>query len=112
MMNRKLPLAKMARIEASLTASVAISSDGMVQKIENTVDSRYSQAKSLFGTPVEKVIRRAKFRSECSGKTVRLVFHFNLLGMSPNDLKASTSFGYPNIFWIVAEMPLVQPLQP
>jgi TonB family protein len=102
------PLAKQARIEGSITASVVLLSDGTVHDIETTVESRYGHAKDLFGSPVEKVIKAAKFRSGCSEKIVELVFHFDLSGASQNPGE-SFSFGYPNAFWIVAEAQTVQP---
>jgi hypothetical protein len=45
------PLATAARIEASITASVALSSNGAVQDITVTAESRYRPAKDLFGPP-------------------------------------------------------------
>jgi|SRR5579862_4436566 len=102
------PLATQARIESSITASVALSSDGAVHDIKITAESKYKQARNLFGPPVENVIKAAKFRSGCSEKTITLVFHFDLKGQSDNP-EASMSFGYPNVFWIVSEAPLFQP---
>ena len=102
------PLAEQARIEGSITASVLLSSDGTVHDIETTAESRFRQAKNLFGSPVETVIRAAKFRSGCSEKIIKLVFHFDLSGASPHPGE-SFSFGYPNVFWIVAEAQTVQP---
>jgi TonB family protein len=103
------PLATQARIQGTITVSVFLTTGGKVAKVETEAVSKYSQAKSLLGTPVWKVIREATFQPDCSGKTVTMVFHFDLEGTSPVDRKASVSFGYPNIFWIVAEAPLVQP---
>ena len=41
--------------------------------------------------------------------TIRLVFHFNLVGSSEGSPTPSVSFGYPNVFWIDAEAPSIQP---
>jgi len=101
-------LPSQARIEGSITASVALSSDGVVHDIKITAQSKSRQAKNLFGPTVGKVIRAAQFRSGCSEKAIKLVFHFDLKGMSDSP-KASMSYGYPNVFWIVSEAPLVQP---
>ena len=102
------PLATQAQIDDSITAFVDLSSDGAVHDIKVTAQSRYRQAKNLFGPPVEKVIRAAQFRSGCAEKPVKLVFHFNLKGQS-EEPKLSMSFGYPNVFWIISEAPLFQP---
>jgi hypothetical protein len=44
---------------------------------------------------VEKAIQEASFRSDCTGKTVVLIFDFKAAGQQ------SVSYGYPNKFWIV-----------
>ncbi len=102
-------LAAQARIQGTITVSVALTTDGSVGKVETEVASKYSQARSLFGTPVWKAIREAKFRSDCAGKTVRLIFHFDLEGTAGLQTKGTVLFGYPNTFWIVAAAPLFQP---
>jgi TonB family protein len=103
------PLATQARIEGTLTVSVVLTTGGKAAKVETEAVSKYPQAKSLFGASVAKVIGEATFRPDCSGKAVKLVFHFDLQGVSPVDRKPSVSLGYPNIFWIVAEAPHFQP---
>ena len=103
------PLAAQARIEGTITLSVLLTSGGKVEQVDTEIASKYSQARNLFATPVWKVIKEAKFRPNCAGKTVRLVFHFDLEGVSPGNLRASTSFGFPNTFWIVAEALHFQP---
>ena len=56
-------------------------------------------ARSAF----EKAIQEASFRSDCTGKTVVLMFDFKVAGRPSGDPKQSVSFGYPNKFWIVTE---------
>ena len=80
------PLASQARIEGSITASVALSSDGAVHDIKITAESKYKQAKNLFGPPVEKVIRAAQFHSGCSEKTIKL--RFILISRDSRDSKS------------------------
>src|SRR5262245_10855419 len=62
-------LAAQARIQGTITVSVALTTDGKVEKVETEAASMYMQARSLFGTPIWKAIREAKFRRDCSGKT-------------------------------------------
>jgi hypothetical protein len=102
-------LAAQARIEGTIKAAVLLTTAGAVEKVDTETTSKYSQAKSLFGAPVWKAIREAKFHSDCAGKTVTFVFHFSLQGTSPVQTKSAVFFGYPNTFWIVAEAMLVQP---
>src|SRR5690349_21811846 len=71
-------LAAQARLEATITASVVISREGSAERVDVQAESRSASAESIFGPPVRKVIRDARFRSHCAGETVRFVFHFNL----------------------------------
>lgn len=103
------PLATQARLEGTITASVLISPEGLAKQVDTQAESRLATAKSIFGSPVWKVISEATFRSECAGKTVVVVFHFNLAGVSQSNPKQTFSFGYPNVFWIVSETPHFQP---
>jgi hypothetical protein len=102
-------LATQARIQGTITAAIFLTTGGKVAKVETDATSTYSNANHLLGEPVLKVVREAKFRSDCAGKTVRLIFHFDLEGASRVRKSATFSFGYPNNFWIVAEAPLFQP---
>jgi hypothetical protein len=99
-------LAAQARVEASIMASVLVGSDGLAKKIDTSKDAKFS---NLFAAPVSAVIQAAKFRTECAGKTVQLIFNFNLIGVSQGTQKETFSFGYPNVFWIVSEAPHLQP---
>jgi TonB family protein len=97
------PLAAHAGRQATITASVLLTPQGTVKQVDTKAESSFSQAKSLFDAPVRKVISEARFRPDCAGKTVWLVFHFDLNGGLPVNQRGSTSFGYPSNFWIVSE---------
>ncbi len=103
------PLATQARIEGTITASVLISPEGVPKPLGTEAASKFAQAKNLLSQPVWKVISDGKFRSDCAGNIVKLVFHFTLKGIS-NNPRQTVSFGYPNVFWIASETPHYQPI--
>ena len=72
------PLAKAARIEGTIRVSVLLTEAGSVQDIKIEAESKYRQARSLFGAPVEDAIRHASFRTGCSAAAVNFTFHFVL----------------------------------
>jgi hypothetical protein len=92
-----VPLAKMARIEGTVTAMVSLSPNGLVQQVGT------GKAHPLLAPSVKEAIRQAMFRSNCGGRTVVLIFHFNIRGEPSDYPKQSVSFGFPNHFWIVSE---------
>ncbi len=104
-------LATQARIEATVTASVLISPEGLPKDSGTEAESKFTRASSLFAPPVWKAINEGKFRPDCAGKIVKLVFHFRLQGASAGKPWQSVSFQYPNAFWIVSETQHVQPDQ-
>jgi hypothetical protein len=75
------------------------------------IEAKFTRASSLFAPPVWKAINEGKFRPDCAGKIVKLVFHFRLQGASAGKPWQSVSFQYPNAFWIVSETQHVQPDQ-
>ena len=83
------PLAQQARISGSVTATVAVTSDGALQ-------TEAAGGHPLLAAAVEKALRASVFRGNCSGKTVRLIFNFGF----DSDPGKRVSFGYPNQFWI------------
>lgn len=60
------PLANSARISGSVTATVVVASDGSLQT--------QAAGHKLLAPAVEKALRASVFRSNCGGKTVRLIF--------------------------------------
>jgi hypothetical protein len=73
-----VPLAKIARIEGTVTALVSLSAKRSVQEVST------EKAHPLLAPSIKETIQRATFRSDCGGNTVVLSFHFNLAG-EPSD---------------------------
>ena len=100
------PLAKAARIEGTIRVSVLLTEAGSVQDIKIEAESKYRQARSLFGAPVEDAIRHASFRTGCSAAAVNFTFHFVL---ATGGGTTTVFYGNPNVFWILAEPAVWQP---
>ena len=89
-------VARQAQLEATITASVLLSPKPTVQQqITTQFKSKTQRAAALLMPVVEKAIQETSFRSDCTGKTVVLIFDFKVAGQQ------SVSYGYPNKFWIV-----------
>jgi hypothetical protein len=96
--------AREAQVEATITASVLLSPKPTVQQqVTTQFKSRTQKAAAVLMPTVEKAIQEASFRSDCTGKTVVLIFDFKVTGQPSSNPKQSVSFGYPNKFWIVTE---------
>jgi len=99
-------LADMARLQGTLTATVALTRGGSIEKLTVGIGGASEVSKNKFFQPaVEEAIRGSVFRRDCDGKSVILIFNF-VLG---EKLDPRMSFGYPNRFWISAPAKLVNP---
>jgi len=98
------PLDRQAQVEATITASVLLSPKPTVQQqVTTQFKSKTQRAAAILMPTVEKAIQEAGFRSDCTGKTVVLIFDFKVAGPASSNPKQSVSYGYPNKFWIVTE---------
>jgi len=118
-------LARQARISADVTVSVVIGSDSASHQITTQVEklqpARLAGSKTgskaggdigrLFSERVEKAVRSSTFNNQCVGKTVELVFGFELGNDMPVEgSKQTISFSYPNRFTIASTAVLVNPV--
>ena len=104
------PIAQQARLSGTITVKILLSATGSAQDVNVQADPKASgTAKDLLGPVVANVIRRAAFDPNCGGKTVSIVFVFELAGTSMGPAKQTAGFGSPNKFWIRSEAPHYQP---
>ena len=103
-------LALSARIQGTITTSVLLSPTASPEEItterQGTTEAVTNGLKLLVPS-IEQAIKKSTFRSECRGKTVRLVFRFEIKGAFRDRPTESSAFGFPNEFWIT-----VPPLPP
>ncbi len=98
-----LRLAIAARIQGTITTSVLLSSTASPQEIttrQEGLSEAVTRGLKMLVPSIEQAVKKSTFRSECAGKTVRLVFRFEIKGAFRDNPTESFSFGYPNEFWI------------
>ena len=93
-------LAKSALITGTVTASIALDADARTQKVETNFESR---SLAMFDASLNAALKKSDFQKNCAGKTVRIVFHFEIAGRIADDPKVTVVYGYPNEFWIISE---------
>jgi hypothetical protein len=69
-----------AHIDATVWVTLQVTPQGTADKIETKVTSAWENGPKLFTPAVEKVVRAAKFKPECTGKTVGVVYRYDIEG--------------------------------
>lgn len=111
--------ARQLRLAAEVTVSIVIGRGSASHQITTQVEklpTRLAGTKAgddigrLFSERVEKAVRSSTFSDQCVGKTVGLVFSFELGNDMPVEgSKQTISFSYPNRFTIASTAVLVNP---
>ena len=73
-------LALFAQIDGTITATVRLSKTATVEQITTNVESKLGTKGSLLTSSVEDAVQKATFLPDCGGKTVRLIFIFEIAG--------------------------------
>jgi hypothetical protein len=74
------PSALQTHIDATVWVTLQVTPQGTADKIETKVTSAWANGPKLFAPAVEKTVRAAKFKSECAGKPVGVVYRYDLHG--------------------------------
>lgn len=74
------PAALQAHIDATVWVTLQVTPQGTADKIETQVTSAWANGPKLFTPAVEKIVRAAKFKPECAGKAVAVVYRYDLHG--------------------------------
>jgi len=90
------PLARTARIQATQTAKVLLSDQASIQSIELSIQGKAVNTEEFFKDGAEKSLKNSRFSKTCGGKTITLVFSYEL---SDND-RFPFAFEPPNHFSI------------
>jgi hypothetical protein len=98
-------LAKYANITGTATASIALDAEAKVQKVETSFTGR---SLAMFDPSLNAALKKSDFQKNCAGKTVRVIFHFEIAGRIADDPKVTVAYGYPNEFWIISEQQKAQ----
>jgi hypothetical protein len=86
-----------AHIDGSVWTWAQLNQQGTIEKVDSQVVSAYGQGPKLLVPPVEKALRASKFKSSCAGKTVAVVFRFQLHGDAVAAPKPTVKQEPPNI---------------
>ena len=89
-----------AHVDGSVWTWTHLNSQGTVDKIDSEVVSAWGEGPKLLTPPVEKAIRAAKIKPECAGKTVSVVFRYQLNGEATTEPKVTSRNEAPNIMYI------------
>lgn len=92
-----------AHVDGSVWTTTQVSPQGAVDKIDTQVVSAWGEGPKLLTPPVEKAIRSAKVKSECAGKTVSVVFRYQLHGEPTANPKVTSKTEAPNIMNIESQ---------
>ena len=92
-----------AHVDGSVWTTTHVGPQGTVDKIDTQVVSAWGEGPKLLTPPVEKAIRAAKPKSECAGKTVSVVFRYQLYGDATENPQVKSRREDPNIVWIESQ---------
>lgn len=92
-----------SRVDGSVWTRVQVNSDGTAGKIDTQVVSAWSNGAKLLTPPVDKAIHASKFKPDCAGKTVAVVFRYELHGDSTVHPTVTTREEPPNLVWIESQ---------
>jgi|KBSMisStandDraft_5_1062788.scaffolds.fasta_scaffold158280_2 hypothetical protein len=91
-----------AHIDGTVWTTTQVNPQGGIEKIETQVVSAWGDGPKLLTPPVETVIRAAKIKPACAGKSVAAIFRYQLHGeatASPN----VTTRTEGNLMWIESQ---------
>ena len=93
-------LGLLGRQTGTVTVITTLDAEAKTQKVETSSDTRNI---ALFTIILNAALKKSDFRKECAGQSVRIVFHFEIVGLETQNPKTSVAYGYPNEFWVVSE---------
>ena len=92
------PLARQARVQNIQTVKVLLNDHATIQSIEQGLQGKLVSFDRLFKEGAEKALKNSQFSKTCGGKTIMLVFHYEIRD-DPNR-SSLFAFGPANHFWI------------
>lgn len=92
-----------AHVDGSVWTWVQVTPQGMADKISTQVVSAYGNGPKLLTPPVEKALHETKFKTSCAGKTVSVVYRYELHGEATANPKVTTRKEPPNIVYIESQ---------
>ncbi|HLK47034.1 MAG TPA: hypothetical protein VKT49_02805 [Bryobacteraceae bacterium] len=92
-----------SKVDGSVWTWVQVTPQGKADKISTQVVSAYGTGPKLLTPPVEKALQESQFKASCAGKTVSVVFRYELHGEATTNPKVTTRTETPNIVYIESQ---------
>jgi hypothetical protein len=80
-----------------------VTAQGAPGKVDAQVVSAWADGPKLLVPPVEKAAHEAKIKPDCAGKTVPVVFRYELHGQETANPKVTSRREAPDIVWIESQ---------
>jgi hypothetical protein len=90
-------------VDGSVWTWVQVTPQGTAGKVDTQVVSAWSAGSKLLVPPVEKAVHEAKIKASCEGKTVPVVFRYELHGNPMANPKVTSRREAPDIVWIESQ---------
>ncbi|GEM_PF-2426802 len=90
-------------VDGSVWTWTKVSPQGTAEKIDTQVVSAYGEGPNLLTPPAEKALKESKFKTSCAGKTVSVVFRYELHGQETANPKVTSRRENPDILYIESQ---------
>jgi len=97
------PAALRAHIDGSVWTWSHVTPQGTAEMITTQVVSAYGDGPKLLTPASEKALKDTKFKTSCAGKTVSVVFRYELHGEPTANPKVTTRNETPDIVYIESQ---------
>jgi len=92
-----------AHVDGSVWTWMQVTPQGTADKITTQVVSAYGDGPKLLTPAAEKALKESKFKTSCAGKTVSVVFRYELHGEPTATPKVTSRNEPPNIVYIESQ---------
>lgn len=91
------------KVDGSIWLDIQVTPEGTAGAIKPTVASAYKDADKLLTPAAEALAKETKFKPECNGKTVLMVFRYALHGLPAAKPEVTTRQETPYLIWIESQ---------
>ena len=96
-------LARSARLQGAASVALTVNVSGQAEGID------ISGVAAILTNSVREAISAASYKLSCSGRAIRLHFHFVIKG-TPSELPITEiTYSYPNLFVVATNPPIMMP---
>ena len=97
------PAALRAHVDGSVWTWSHVTPQGTAEMITTQVVSAYGEGPKLLTPAAEQALKESKFKTSCAGKTVSVVFRYELHGEPTASPKVTTRNENPDIVYIESQ---------